>query len=81
MRSPIAALLDAADAPQLRTQVAELTNELAATRQELAQTKLALKVETKRADFYFNQFCEEFANKRDTNLRIAEDAWGLPGGG
>ena len=81
MRSPIATLFDAADAPQLRTQVAELTNELATTRLELARTQADLKRETKRADFYFAYFCEETAHRREVNRRIAEDAWGLPGGG
>jgi hypothetical protein len=78
MKSPLAALtttlFDAADAPELRARVSELETQLAA--RDLAIGRQARQIERLEADVKF--YYAAFTGKQ---LTIAEDAWGLPGGG
>ena len=74
MTNIVTTLFDAADAPHLRAQVAELEGELALLRTDYARIQRELGRANADVKFYYDAFVEQ-------QLKIAENAWGLPGGG
>ena len=74
MTNIVTTLFDAADAPHLRAQVAELEAAVTRLTEQVARLERDNKRLTADAAFHF----ESFTGKQ---LKIAENAWGLPGGG